>query len=190
MTLDNKLENFYNSAMEDAANQKIEMINQYKNSLREIYEEHKSNSLRKAEGYFEMEVKNLNREKNKTLSIKALDSKRLVNDKSKKIKKLLFEEVTEKLIEFMKTPEYIDLLETQINNAKSFAKEEQINIYINPSDEDKKLELEKRTNTFLIISNIDFFGGTRAVINSKNILIDHSFLAKLKDEKEKFTLLS
>ena len=38
MTLDEKLDNFYNAAMEDAAKQKIRIIDQYKNSLKEIYE--------------------------------------------------------------------------------------------------------------------------------------------------------
>lgn len=190
MTLDEKLDNFYNAAMEDAAKQKIRIIDQYKNSLKEIYEDHKRDALRKSESSFEMEVKNMNREKNKTLSTKALDCKRLINDKSRQLTALLFKEVTDKLTEYMKTPEYIDLLEKQIREALDFSKHESVNMYINPSDEDKKEELERRTNIVLTISNTDFFGGTRAVISSKNILIDNSFSTKMKEEKENFSLLS
>ncbi|ROR22152.1 vacuolar-type H+-ATPase subunit E/Vma4 [Mobilisporobacter senegalensis] len=190
MTLDEKLDNFYNATMEDAAKQRVEIINDYKKSLREIYEEHKQESLRKAENFFEMEVKNLNREKNKTLSTETLDMRRLINEKSKELSAILFNDVTRKIEEFMKTPEYIDLLEKQIRDAVNFSKQDAITIYINPSDEEKKAELEKRTNALLTISTIDFLGGTRAVISSKNILIDNSFSTKINEEKEKFELQS
>ena len=59
-------------------------------------------------------------------------------------------------------------------------------IYINPTDEDKKAELEERTGASLTVSREDFIGGIRAVIHAKNILIDHSFKASLAEEYEKF----
>lgn len=188
MTLDEKLENFYNAAMDDAAKKRVELIDEYKKSLNEIFEDHKKESLRKAELTFDMETKNFNREKNKALSTQTLDVRRMINEKSKELTDILFDDVVKKLEEFMKTPEYINLLEKQINDAVNFSKHDSITIYINPSDEDKKAELVKRTNATLTISTIDFFGGTRAVISSKNILIDNSFSTKINDNKDEFAL--
>lgn len=188
MTLDEKLENFYNAAMEDAAKQRVEIIDEYKKSLKVIYDEHKKEALRKAELTFDIEAKNFNCEKNKALSTQTLDIRRKINEKSNELTDILFNDVIQKLEEFMKTPEYINLLEKQINDAINFSKKEPITIYINPSDKDKKAELEIRTDALLTISTTDFFGGTRAVISSKNILIDNSFLTKIKEEKGNFTL--
>lgn len=83
----------------------------------------------------------------------------------------------------MTTPAYDDLLVKQILSALAFANGTEIQIYINPSDADKKTMLEEKTGITLTVSTIDFIGGTRAVIHEKNILIDHSFLTKMEEEK-------
>ena len=59
-------------------------------------------------------------------------------------------------------------------------------IYLNPSDEEKRSSLEDATGIHLTISAEDFTGGIRAVIRSRNILIDHSFKTALRNEYDKF----
>lgn len=188
MTLDEKLDNFYHTAMEDATNRSIAIINKYRHSLDEIFEEHKKESLRKANLAIEIENKNLNREKNKAISTQILKYKRIINDKSKELTDSLFADVLKKLEDYMKTDDYISLLEQQVLFAKNFSKNEPITIYINPSDKDKLELLEFKTGTSLTLSTINFLGGIRAVIHSKNILIDKSFATQLKENKEKFVL--
>lgn len=39
------------------------------------------------------------------------------------------------------------------------------------------------------MSTEDFIGGVRAVIRSRNILMDHSFKTQLRDEYDKFLFL-
>ena len=56
-------------------------------------------------------------------------------------------------------------------------------VYINPSDADKKQGLEQETGVELTVSSIDFGGGVRAVIRSRNILVDESFVTKLEQEE-------
>ena len=51
------------------------------------------------------------------------------------------------------------------------------------SDADKKEALEIKTGTELTVSAMDFGGGVRAVIRSRNILIDESFVTKLEQEE-------
>ncbi|MDF2951974.1 MAG: V-type synthase subunit [Anaerocolumna sp.] len=88
----------------------------------------------------------------------------------------------------MKTPEYTQLLTSQIVKAKEFANGEEMIIYINSSDESLKETLEAKTGAKLTISNRDFIGGTRAVMQEKNILIDNSFITRFKEAKNEFVL--
>jgi V/A-type H+/Na+-transporting ATPase subunit E len=188
MTLDEKLELFYNAAMENATNQNIQIIDEYKKSLQVIYDDYKKEALRKAEINLKSESENLVREKNRTLSNESLKLKRTVSEKSAELTDKLFEDVKRKLYDYMKTSNYFDLLCSQIKHAKDFALGDEITLYINPSDENLKTSLESNTGVNLTISARDFIGGTRAVIHSKNILIDNSFFTKLEDLKNSFTL--
>lgn len=188
MNIDEKLDTFHDAVMDDVANQSVAIIEKYKKSLHEIYEEHKEDTLRKAYLSHDVETQNLIREKNKALSAQTFDNKREISNKTKELTNVLFNNVTVKLQNFMKTPEYIDFLEKYITLANGFVKDEPITIYLNTSDEDKKEELEKRTGAALTNSTIDFLGGIRAVISTKSVLIDYSFATKLKEEKETFTL--
>ncbi|MDF2474224.1 MAG: hypothetical protein K0R21_2006 [Anaerocolumna sp.] len=188
MTLDEKLDQFYTAAIDSATNQNIEIISEFKKSLQKIYDEHKENAVLKAEKSFRLESENLVREKNKTLSGETITIKRKINEKSAELTNKLFEDVAVKLYDYMKAPEYTHLLTAQIIKAKEFAKGEDMIIYINPSDENLKETLEEKTGATLTISNRDFIGGTRAVMQEKNILIDNSFITKFKEAKNEFVL--
>lgn len=188
MTLDEKLDNFYNSAIDAATTQSQEIIEDYKQSLQKVYDDHKETALRKASISVTVESETLIRERNRALSAEAIVIRKKISDKSKELSELIFVDIRTKINAFMTTPEYTQLLIDQINAAVSFAKGEAITIYINPSDEDKKTVLEGAAHMEFTVSTIDFIGGTRAVIHAKNILIDNSFLTKLAEEKDNFTI--
>ncbi|MFV0341877.1 MAG: V-type ATP synthase subunit E [Anaerocolumna sp.] len=188
MTLDEKLEQFYSAAMDSATSQNIKIIDEYQKSLQIIYDEHKIEALRKAETTYRMEAEKLLREKNRQLSNEVIFLKRKLSERAQELKVNLFEEVAEHIQEFMKTPAYFDLLVKQITEAKEFAGEEEITIYINATDSSLKLNLEANTGAMLTVSKIDFCGGTRAVIHEKNILIDNSFLTKLEESRNSICL--
>lgn len=188
MTLDEKLDIFYKSSIDKATTQSSEMIEEYKESLQKIYEEHMEETKRKAEVFLRVETDHLIREKNKLLSAKALEIRREFTEHTNALKEELFKEVEEKLYAYMKTPEYVSLLENRIQKVLHYAKDASITIYINASDSDKKAQLEHATNANLTISTTDFMGGIRAVIHSRNILMDYSFTSKLSELAEAFTL--
>lgn len=188
MTLDEKLQLFYDSAIEDATKQSVDLIKEYKKSLQAVYEEHKATAIQKAEMTLNTESQKLIQEKNKALSTENLDFRRRLNEKVNELKEILFHDVEKKLNNFMKTPDYENLLINQIIASLQFARGDEIQIYLNESDTDKKSNLEEKTGAALTISKIDFMGGTRAVIHEKNILIDRSFLTKLEEEKDIFSL--
>ena len=89
----------------------------------------------------------------------------------------------------MKTEDYNDFLVRCIRQAVRFAGEDPVIIYINPSDEKKRSDLEDATRVHLTVSAEDFIGGVRAVIRSRNILIDNSFKTQLHNEYDKFMFL-
>lgn len=188
MTLDEKLEHFKASVIDSATKQNIEIVAEYKAMLEKNFEERKENALRKAQANFKIASDNIIRERNRKLSVETLDIKRKVLDKTTEISDRIFNDVRVKLDEYMKTPQYEELLYSQIMNAVNFAQGDAITVYINPTDADKIPSLEEKTGVSLTISNRDFIGGIRAVIPSRSILIDHSFLTKLEEEKSNFTL--
>lgn len=186
MKLDKKLDHFYQSVIDDATGQSEAIIKEYQHSLTKIFRDSKADFERKAELTLKVESDNIVRQKNKTLSSDALEIRRKLNDKNDELKEQLFEDVHKKLISFMKTAAYNDLLIKQINAATTFARGENMTVYINQSDEAKKIALEKTTGVPLTISTMDFLGGIRAVIHEKHILIDYSFTTRLAEEKDSF----
>lgn len=188
MTLDEKLEQFYNATIESATKQNLKITGDYTDSLDKILEDHKKDTLQKSEITYQLESENLIREKNRTLSSASINTKRKLNEKASQLIDNLFLDVKKKLDEFMKTEEYVSLLKKQVIKAKEFARNDEVIIYINPSDSYLKENLEEQTKVTLTISQTDFIGGTRSVIHDKNILIDHSFSSKILEVKESFTL--
>lgn len=188
MTLNEKLEQFYKSAVDSATSQNLQIVDEYKKSLQKIYDDHKEDVTRKSDIAFRAASENLIREKNITLSTDTMDLKRKINEKAAELTEKIFKEVYEMLLTFIKTPDYVELLATQITAANTFARGEEVTFYINSSDESLKAELESKTGITLTISTIDFIGGTRAVIHKQNILIDNSFLTKLEESKNSFML--
>lgn len=188
MTLDEKLDQFYNATIESATNQNLKITGDYKDSLDKLFEDHKKDSLLKSEVTYQLESENLIREKNRTLSSASINIKRRLNEKTTSLIDELFQDVENKLEDYMKTEDYISLLIKQIIKAKEFARKDDVIIYINSSDTYLKDMLEEKTKVSLTISVTDFIGGTRSVIHDKNILIDHSFSSKILEVKESFTL--
>ncbi len=188
MILDEKLEHFYSSVIDSATQQNIEIVEEYKKVLQKKYEERKEAARRKADANWRIASENIIRERNRKISAQTLEIRRFTLEKTAKISEKIFQDVRQTLENFMNSSEYKELLCNQIKKAVDFAQKDEITIYINPSDADKKAELEEKTGKNLTISDRDFMGGIRAVISSRSILIDYSFLTKLEEAKSAFTL--
>ncbi len=186
MNLEVKLDHFYQSVIDEATNESENILVDYKATLKKIYDEKKEALETKAQARLKVETDNLYREKNKQLSNEAVEIRKTLSVKTQELKDLLFNDVKLKVMEYMKAPEYDKLLEAQITSAYNFARGEAITIYINASDSSKLESLQQATGVELTVSNIDFIGGTRAVIHSRHVLIDNSFATKLAEEKNNF----
>lgn len=186
LTTEEKLEHFQNFCMEDARTRSAKMLDEYSSALEATFKEHQSDALRRAEMLLNAETANLKREINRQLSVEQIGIKRTLGQKQEELKNKIFTELRDMLANFMETNEYEALLESQIASAKKLAGEEPLIIYLDPADEDKLNRLALHHNADIRVSEYSFSGGCRAVIPSKNILIDHSFESKLAEAKSEF----
>ena len=67
----------------------------------------------------------------------------------------------------METQDYQRLLDRQVKAAKEFAGDEELIIYMDPSDVDKLQRIAMHHNATIKVSEYSFNGGTRAVLPGK-----------------------
>lgn len=186
MTTEEKLQHFLEFCMEDARSRSAKMLDEYTAALEEAFSEHQENAIRRAEQHVELEKKLIERETNKKLSLEQINIRRDFGKKQDELKEKLFQELLDRLTEYMKTQEYTELLNTQAQKALELADKEFITIYIDPMDKDKLKELSIPQSAEILVSEYSFMGGIRAVIPSRHILIDNSFQTKLSEAKRDF----
>lgn len=189
MTIEEKLDNFYTAVIDSATAQSIEIMEEYESALAKTYEERRMKALKRANNTYRLEVDHIIREKNRMLSQSSLEIKRRIMERTTELTDLIYQEVRQRLQDYMNTPDYVNYLKTKIIQSLDFARTDEMIIYINPSDEGLIPVLEEETKVKVTISNRDFFGGIRAVIPARSVLIDHSFTTKLEDSINHFQLM-
>ncbi len=187
MTIQEKTEHLKDAAMLEARMQANAIIDQHRKALENINDQHRAEAVRQFETRIKAEQTSARQQLSMASSKAQLDLKRQLSKTQKKFKKKLFQEVSERLDEYMQTEDYKKLLVDYIEKAAKFANGEAMTIYINPSDEDKKEYLEEHTGMTLTVSKEDFIGGLRVVIHERNILIDYAFKGAVDREYQKFT---
>ena len=177
MTLEEKIAHLQTTSMEQARLEGNVIIDTHQAALEKVFEDHKA------------EAANAKLSLNQALAKSQLEIKRRQSKVQQELKDKIFEEADALIDEFMKTEAYDDFLIKCIRKAVAFAGNDELTIYINPTDEKKRSDLEGATRVHLTISAEDFRGGVRAVIRSRNILIDNSFSTQLKEQYDKFVFL-
>lgn len=172
--------------MEEARAEANAIIKQHEDALRSVFEQHQIEARRQSETRVRAESVTAKQQLNMAMSKAQLELKREMGKTQTELKTELFEEVQLKLLAFMRTEEYKEVLIRYIEKAAQFASGMAMTIYINPSDADKKTYLEERTGMTLTISKVDFIGGVRAVVPEKNVLVDYAFKGALENEYQKF----
>lgn len=187
MTVEEKLIHFFDSSVGDARMQSEAAIEEYKKALDKDFEEFKVNIDSLVSARLKMEETRIRRELNHDLSTNLIQIKKELSDKHDELKNALFSEVKQLLDEFRTSDEYKALLEKQIMDALDFAGEDLVTVYIDPADEKLMPFLTQKFSCRIVISSYAFGGGTRTVIDEKNILIDHSFDTQFNEIMEDFT---
>lgn len=182
MNIDEKLDFLQDSAMEEARAKANKIIMQHEEALQSVLSKHEQEAKKQMDTRLKAERVTSKQQLNMASSKAQLELKRTLGKTKTRLKKELFDEVRELLNDYMKTPEYEELLVSYVKRAAMYAKGEEMTIYINASDKDKKEKLEQKTGMSLTISEEDFIGGVRSVIKTRNILIDHAFKDALDRE--------
>ena len=175
LTTEEKLQHFEDICTGDALKKYEQAVSDYTAYEEKILNEHKENARKQAALQIAAEKERIARE-----------IRRSYSRKDEELRGKVFSELRDRLARFMETPKYDALLEAQIKKEKAFAGSSEIHIYIDPSDREKQNLLSLRTDCDIRVSQYPFLGGTRAVIASKNILIDNSFETKLKEAEQDF----
>ena len=186
MTIDEKLQHFYEVSLEEAREDAAQAIQEHKKLLSEKLEEHRQLSHQNAEAEVKAETEHVRREVNKALSAEQITLKRDWSKKQEELKEALFSEVSAKIRDFMSTSEYETYLCRKIKEAQDFAENDEIHIFLSSSDKERLDTLTQKTGISLQVSGEDFIGGIRAEIPQKNILIDNSFAANLDAMRKEF----
>ncbi len=188
MTVEEKLKHFIASSVEDARIQSEAVIKEYTEMLQRDLQEFKEQVDEQAKEKLRLEETRVRRGLNHDLSVRLLSVKKELSDKHDELKSALFNEVRELIDAFRKTPDYAALLQEQIRHALSFAKDDVITVYLDPEDSALKPALSKIFDCNIVISEYSFGGGTRTVIEKKDILIDNSFDTRFEELTEDFAL--
>ena len=186
MTIDEKLEHFYKTSVEAAKEKAARDIEAHKASLAEMLAQYKKSQTENAEYEIKAESENVRREINKALSAEMITLKRDWSQKQNQLADQLFAEVKNHLETFTSTPEYLDYLAEKIQDARNFAGEDELHIYLSSSDSDKLKPMVQKTGFPLELSEESFIGGIKATIPGKNILIDNSFQENFNAVRREF----
>lgn len=189
LTVEEKIAHLKTTSMEQARAEGNAIIDSHREALEKVLEDHKAEALRQSETRIKAETTNAKLSLNQASAKSQLEIKRRQGKVQQELKDKVFKEALELVKDYMKTEAYDDFLVKCIRNAKRFAGDEALIVYINPSDEKRRPDLEDATGIHLTISAEDFIGGIRAVIRSRNILIDNSFRTQLRNEYDKFIFL-
>lgn len=187
MTQEDKLRNFYDLSIESASRQRDQMLADCRASLEADFEAHRSEKENIVSDRMKSETTALSRELKRDLSDRQNRIRQNLAKRQREVKEEIFANVADKLSAFRKTPEYHTWLFRKVRAALAFAGKEEVTIYVDPADETYTDEIHAVCGVQPVISNVAFGGGIRAVIRSKNILIDNSFATLMAEAKENFT---
>lgn len=189
MTLEEKIAHLQATSMEQARAEGNAIIDSHREALKKVFEDHKAEALRQAETRIKAETTNAKLMLNQASAKAQLEIKRRQGKVQQELKDKIFDEALSLVNDYMKTEDYTDFLIKCIKQAGHYAGTDPVVIYINPSDEAKRSDLEDATGARLTVSAEDFIGGVRAVIRARNILIDNSFKTQLRNEYDRFLFL-
>ena len=188
MDAEHKLQHFFNISVQTASQQNADSLDKYKSSLDSAFDDHK-NQIRHTADETILTKKNIILQSvRRDYSSKESEARRSLINLKNDIRNDLFHKVRQLISEFRQTDEYTDYLINRINYIDSVAGDDAAEIYIDLSDSRLQKTLEDKTGKKINIYDIDFSGGIRAVIPSRNILIDETLKPIFNDLHDNYQI--
>lgn len=188
LTTEEKLHHFNSIILESTQAECNDAFEEYKKSMDKYFEAHKKECIEKLKLEESVEADRIKRKASKEYTTEQLHIRRKINHKQEELKNKLLAEVEALLEDFFTKEEYKKLLVNQIEAAVNVARGEEINIFLDARDKALKAWLEAACKRELIVDGRTFYGGIKAEIPKKNILIDNSFESKLDNWKETYLI--
>ena len=186
MTQEEKLSKFYDVSLESAKQERERILEDYRMNLKAEYEAHVSEKKAAAAERVKAETASLRREHRRELTDRQNRIRRKIAGRQEEVKEEIFANAAGKIESFRKTPEYHTWLFRKVKAAKRFAGEDEIRIFVDPSDSTYMDEIEAVSGIRPTVSEEPFGGGIRALIPGRKILIDNSFDTLIAEERENF----
>ena len=189
MTTEEKLSAFYMNCLTSATEEARRQSASHKAALEEMYQEHVRQKRVQSEAELAVRKEEMLRESNRALSEAQLKVRREYSARSQELRDALFRDVEKKLAEFKQTPAYIDYICKKVNMALHLSsdRENDILVYMDASDAGIIKEVSSRCGIRIREAEEPILGGVRAVIPSRQILIDFAFRDMLEEEKNAFS---
>ena len=186
MTMQEKLQHFYEVSVESAREEAKAELEAYQDELEKDFADYQASRQKMLETDRRLEQENVKRQMNKEISREQLEIRRRMSQQMDEKKRLLFDEVKAKLQDFRKQPEYREYLYRKFRRALDFAGHDEIQLLLSSGDEDCQEELVRRLSHSITVLDHDFGGGACAVIISRTLQIDDSFITLLETERQEF----
>lgn len=144
MQIKEKLEVFQKFTINVANSESTALVQEYQEACEKELEEFQRNRQTEMEHKFQMEEIKIRRQFKRKVSEEVIRQKRLWDNCKREWKEKLMEQVRVLLEEYQNTEGYQDYLIAKIKMAKEVAGKEDVVIYINPSDVEKKKNWKDR----------------------------------------------
>ena len=184
MEINEKLEVFYGAAIGAANSQSAAILGEQKNIYQSAMEEHEQSCRAALESSRRIFLEKQKKEVNRQAAEQMMTWKKDYQARREQKTRELFEIVINKLASYRQTDGYETFLLAQIKKAEEFAQGEEMIIFISPSDRERQTVLQEKSGCKVEIAEDEFSGGIRAVIPSKNVLIDESFAERMRRAQE------
>lgn len=188
MNTEQKLEHFLNVSIQTANKKNEESFLKYKENLNTTFEDHKKEIQQSSKDSISNKKSLIKQTIRREYSSKESEVRRSLINERNSIKNQIFKEVDQLIDDFRKSEEYITYLEGRIKYIDSVIDDVEADIYVDSDDSHLAEKLEKKTGHKISVYNHNFSGGIRAIIPSKNILIDETIKTKIDDIYENYRL--
>lgn len=185
MTTEEKIQHFYRVSVDSAREEARQEMEGYREEQEALLEKYKEEKRRQAEMDQKMEQDIIRKQFRKKFSNEQMQVKRRISGQQNECKMKLFAEVEEKLAAFRQSSAYPEYLVKKFKKAMDFAGEDDIRLMLSEGDRVLVSHVEKALGHPVSLEP-DFGGGIRAVIETRNILIDESFITLLEAERAEF----
>ncbi|WHH61221.1 V-type ATP synthase subunit E [Petroclostridium sp. X23] len=190
--VDDKLDNFSSIVMKEAAEKRLQILNQVKEERDGILEQRELDCLEDAYVKIQKEIRKTDKEKNEMISRAVMESKKALLQKREEIIEEIFNNIMKRIQSFLETPDYYTFLMQNILQGRQQVGQGEIIIYINKSDVSliDKIKQQLSEPLEIQVDQEDIIGGCKVFNKTKGTLIDDSLAAKIAQQKECFLEIS